>query len=125
MERDDEFVLLPDCYAGFLIPIFLEIGPSVSTGMGPAPFDFRHLQAWESCQGIELGPWQSSILVQMSREYVAFSIKAEEPECLAPAAPETQVVERRDAVFKALKSRLRGLIFKPKRGKIRKRKKGA
>lgn len=125
MEQAGEDISLPECSADFLLHYFLEIGPTAYTGMGSVPFDFTHIVAWQCCTGVELHPWQAQLLVQMSRDYVEFAYKATEPECLSPSGEEAQIIDRRDAVFRALRTKLRGLISKPKSGKIRKRKKGA
>lgn len=118
-------MLLPECSADFLLPIFLEIGPVIQTGLGAVSFGFREVAAWQTCIGHELPPWQARILVDMSREYASFNSEAEKPECPSPLDEGVQSADRRDAVFKALRGKMRGLISKPKRGKIRRRKKGA
>jgi hypothetical protein len=124
MEENDEIVILPECIADFLLCHLMEVGPSLSTGLGPAPFDHRHIEAWMRCNGIELPPWQCNLLVQLSREYVSFQSKAVEEDCPSPWATEEQTEVRRDVVARALQSRMRALTSKPRKGKIRKRKKG-
>ncbi|RYF70394.1 MAG: hypothetical protein EOO22_14420 [Comamonadaceae bacterium] len=87
-----------------LIDYFWEVGPTESTGMGPAPLTFQELHAWQMQMGLDLPPWQVRQLQLMSRAFLSESIRAEKPDCPAPwAAPALD----RPAVAKHIRNLLR------------------
>jgi hypothetical protein len=80
--------------------------------MGMAPIGWRDIEAWQSCVGIGLPPWQARALMDMSREYSAFSRLAEKPDCPSPTSEEAMGESRRDQVARALKIGLRAMMSK-------------
>jgi hypothetical protein len=106
---------IPDHPAAFIISYLLEIGPVVNGGLGPAAIDWRDLQAWQYCTGIKLSPWQSRLLVSLSRDYLVFSKKAEEPSCMSPISDEVQKSNNREAVARSLRIGFKALMSAPRR----------
>lgn len=123
MQKEGLLVFLPDTPADFLLPIFLDVGPTMPSGMGPLPLTYSELDAWSRLTGSILEPWEARALVGMSREYAAFSVKAERADCPSPMAVEDEMnEERRQAVANSLKSAFGALMTKPpKQSKVRKR----
>jgi hypothetical protein len=120
-KAEGEINLLPECSAGFLISHFFDVGPTASGGFGGA-FGWRELEAWQSCSGVELQPWECRALIAMSREYVAFADKATGPDCPPPWGPEEQTEERRARVARQLEMHFSALMTpKAKPSKVRKR----
>ena len=78
-----------------MLSLLSEIGIVVAGGMAPAPIGWRDIEAWQGCTGVRLPPWQSRLLVELSREYVGFLREAEKPECREPWLD--QPVEERNA----------------------------
>lgn len=110
MENAGQEPELPDCSAPFLISRLLEIGPTVPSGFGPAPLGWRDVEAWQSCSGLRLPPWQARLMIELSREFCSFTKKAEEPDCLAPWSDEAVVVDRRAEVARQLRVGFKSLI---------------
>jgi hypothetical protein len=110
--------------AGFLVPIFQEIGPSIQTGMGPVPISWRDLAAWQQCIEVKLLPWECRSLISMSREYVSFFPEAEKEDCPDPSEVVEITDEQRQIISSGLKSHFSSLVAqsaKP-RGRVKKRK---
>jgi hypothetical protein len=108
-EARGEEINLPECSLPFMVGYFMEVGPVVSTGMGPAPISWQDLLAWQSCIGVCLPPWQLRMLVGMSQEYVSFSRKAEKPDCPAPWVEEMDD-DRRLSIARRLKMGFKSMI---------------
>ncbi len=104
---------IPDVRAPHLLSYLLEIGPVVSGGWGPAAIDWRDLVAWQTCTSIRLAPWESRMLVSLSRDYLAYSKKAEEPSCLSPLSSEAQKSNNRDAIARSLKIGFKAMLANP------------
>lgn len=86
-----------------------DVGPVLSGGMGPAPLTYGELQAWQASTGVELSPWQATLLRRLSREFVAETNAAADPARPAPWAPEHETEERRAAVARDLGIGLRAI----------------
>ncbi|MBY0455261.1 MAG: hypothetical protein K2Q11_10335 [Burkholderiaceae bacterium] len=68
---------LPDVFAGqYLLDWLFEIGPTQPAGMGSGPVTFQELAAWQQQAGIELQPWEASMLRRLSVEYLNESYEA-------------------------------------------------
>jgi hypothetical protein len=110
MEAAGEDIVLPDCAAPFIVAELLEIGPVLSGSMGMSAIGWRDIEAWQSCMGVELAPWRSRLLVELSREYASFSQKAEKADCPAPWV-EVMTEDRREKIARSLKIGLEALIM--------------
>lgn len=105
--REDYMPEMPPLeQGGYLVAYLLEIGPVVSGGMGPAPLEFFHIDAWCNRVGIDLQPQESRMIRRLSREYVSESQKAEKPDRLPPWRPDevAPVVTDTQAALRALAS---------------------
>ena len=86
-----------------------DVGPVLAGGMGPAPITYGELQAWQVTTGIDLIPWQATMLRRLSREFVAETSAAAEAARPAPWAPEHENAERRAAVARDIGIGLRAM----------------
>lgn len=112
MEANGELVDLPECSAPFIINRLLDIGIVTAGGFGAGPISWRDLVAWQTCTGTPLPPWQARMLVELSREYCAFSVDAEKPDCVPPWAELAAVTEdRRARVARDLRIGFKALIM--------------
>lgn len=88
----------------YLIEHLMEVGPTTSTGMGPTPITWSEMQAWQQQRGIELQPWEASLLRGLSRDYASEMARAASIDCPAPwVSPEDvnreHVSQRVSALF--------------------------
>lgn len=81
----------PEIPAPYLLEYLFEVGPTVSTGMGPAIIGWRDLQAWQEMVGIDLEPWEARMLRKLSSAYLSQSLKSEKPDCPAPYVSQQQI----------------------------------
>lgn len=100
--------VIPDIPAPYLVEYLFEVGPTVSTGMGPAIVGWRDLQAWQDMLGLELQPWESRLLRQLSAAYLSQSLKSEKPDCPAPYLSQQQI--DREAVARKVGNAFRALM---------------
>lgn len=84
MRHDGVEPSLPDVPTQYLIEYLFEVGPTISTGMGPAIIGWRDLQSWQELLGISLHPWELRILRKLSADFLAQSLKSEKLDCPAP-----------------------------------------
>ena len=103
--------LFPVNPAPYLSEWLFDMGPTVVGGMGESPLGYQDMAAWQAVSGIELMPWEASLLRRLSGAYAVMRHKAEEPACPAPytgavdelKARRDQVAQQVDAVFGKLK----------------------
>lgn len=96
----------------YLLDIFFDVGPFVSSGMGAFPFDHCQLESWQRLMGVGLCPWEVRTLRSLSRAYCRQLALSSDPEVSAPgSAAETpeQEYERRERVASGLGAQLRML----------------
>lgn len=109
MQDRGETPALPDNPAPHVTDWFLEIGPTVATGMGEGPIGWQDMTAWSELTGVELDPWEAKTIRSLSSAFVAERHRARKPGCLAPYS--TLSADNRgrvDAQFKALVGALAG-----------------
>jgi hypothetical protein len=70
--------------AGYLLEYFWEIGPTLSSSMGPAALTNSELVYWQQNSGVDLTPWEAKTLVRLSRSYLAEGHAAIKPDCPPP-----------------------------------------
>lgn len=102
MDEDGEEYSLPDVSCPFLLSYLLEVGPVTSGPFGAGPIGWTDLRDWQFCLGITLPPWQCRVLLDLSREYLAFSKEAEAEDCPSPCTDEVLIESRRESVARGL-----------------------
>lgn len=89
-----------------MVAYFYEVGPTLFGDMGEMPISHVELLAWQENSGVELSSWEARAIVQLSREYLSFSRRAQDPKCEAPWDYET---EAKRVVAHDLKDYISGL----------------
>ncbi|NML88760.1 hypothetical protein HHL26_06725 [Sphingobium sp. TB-6] len=84
MKEDGIAVELPPNPTPYLTDWLMEIGPTASTGMGPAVLAWGEIEAWARQIGINLTTWEARTLRRLSRDFLDQMNKAKEPACPAP-----------------------------------------
>lgn len=75
---------MPEVEAGMhLVQMLFEIGP---TGK-EEPLAWGEIESWARVQGVPLQPWHYTLLVHLSREYLAESYEARDRNAPAPWEP--------------------------------------
>lgn len=112
MRGRGEPAILPHNPAPYLIEWLFEIGPTCAGSMGECPLTYLEMAAWQAVSGVELMPWEASLIRRLSAEYASMRHKAEEQSCPAPysavddlAANRDRVARQVDAVFGKLKKK--------------------
>lgn len=101
--NDGQAIPLPQIDVEYLVDILFEVGPTMASGMGELPLSHSELLAWMSNSGIELHPWESSMLRRLSRDYLASSVNAVRRDCPAPWAPRGDDINK-DVVAKKIRA---------------------
>jgi hypothetical protein len=89
---------------GYLVDHLWDAGPTVHTGMGPAPLSHADLAAYQANMGIELQAWEVRTLRRLSADYLAACQAAKEADAPAPYVPAQIDAERRATVSRGLKA---------------------
>lgn len=64
---------MPPVYSGqYLLDYLFEIGPV----KGEGPIEMRDLLDWQDALGVEWQPWQSRLLIRLSRAYLGETYRA-------------------------------------------------
>jgi hypothetical protein len=113
MRDKDVTPLLPRNSAPYLTDWLFEIGPTSAGSMGEGPLGYRDFAAWQTISGVELMPWEASLLRRLSIEYAVTRNKAEDQAFPAPYGGEAddvivnrpQVAKQVDAMFGKLKGK--------------------
>lgn len=95
---------MPPLTAPHLIARFFEVGPCMAGGMSPSRLTFSEIDAWCNRTGIDLLPWESRFLRQLSSEYVGELTRAEKRNARSPWD-----VVRAKIVARDVKEYLKGL----------------
>lgn len=101
---------LPDNPAPYLTTWLMEIGPVVAAGMGVGPIGWRDIAAWQDVTGIELTPWEATLLRRLSGDFAVMSREAESMDCPAPYVAGGDDT-RRAAVSRALGNAFKALAM--------------
>ena len=84
------------------------MGLASAGGLGLCPLSSQEMKAFIECSGIDLLPWEFSVIRRMSSEYVAQLNEGEDSECRPPYGDplnqfDREVVEKKvSSAFKAL-----------------------
>lgn len=106
-EGVDQPAMPPIAEGGYLVAHLLEVGPAGTAGMELAAVSFQELQAWLALTAHQLRPWEAGMLRRLSRDYVAETRRAADPQAVAPwraplAVDRAQVAKKVGALFGAL-----------------------
>lgn len=103
MQDQGETPSLPENPAPYITDWFLEVGPTVSTGMGEGPIGWPDMAAWQELTGIELDAWEARTIRSLSNAWAAERYRARKPTCMAPYNTFSVDSQNRvDAQFKAM-----------------------
>lgn len=94
MKKDGIDPQMPPNPMPHIITRLIEIGITESTGMGPSPLSWGEIGEWQRLTGVQLAPWETRMLRQLSIAYLAESRKAESENCPAPFRGEVTQRER-------------------------------
>lgn len=67
----------PECV--HMVEHWFDVGPAMPSGYGDVPLTHGEIDAWQRNCGIELPPWQASLLRRMSRGYLAERVAGVDP----------------------------------------------
>lgn len=99
------YLPLPEIEVTYLPALLFEIGPTMAGNMGEAPLSHGELRAWMDNTGIELQPWESTMLRTLSNEYLVAASLARKPDCPAPWQPDAESLDR-EAIARKVKGAL-------------------
>lgn len=83
-ESGGQLSMPPLEWGDYLVEYLFEVGPTLPTGMGAAPLTPPVIESAQRLLGIEFRPWEARLLLRLSREYLAESLKATEQNCPPP-----------------------------------------
>ncbi len=75
-----------------LIDYATELGLGMSTGMGITPITWQELDAWASRTNTPVTDDECRILIDMSKTYCAWSVKAKDKKCEPPFIPQNDTI---------------------------------
>lgn len=84
MKKNGLPVLLPPNPLPGVINRLMDMGLSEAAGMGVAPLSWLTIEAYQRTMGLDLPPWETKLIRQLSTEYVAESRRAESENCPSP-----------------------------------------
>lgn len=103
---------MPPNPAPYITEWLLEIGPTVPTGMGSGPIGWRDMEAWSSLTGSGLQPWEARLIRRLSLEFLAWTHKAEKPDCPAPwVTVDDATAANREAVARKVSNAFRAMAM--------------
>lgn len=97
-------------WGDYLVEYLFEIGPTLPTGMGSAPLTPPVIESAQRLLGIEFQPWEARLLLRLSREYLAESLKATKDGCPPPWVDSENAEADRIATAKRLEQAMMDLL---------------
>lgn len=70
--------IAPGC--AHIVEHWFDVGPAMPGGYGDVPLTHAELDAWQRNSGLDLQPWQTSLLRRMSRGYLAERVAGVDPQ---------------------------------------------
>jgi hypothetical protein len=111
IEDDGREPLMPPLdWGDYLVEYLFEIGPTLPTGMGSAPLTPPVIESAQRLLGIEFQPWEARLLLRLSREYLAESLKATKDGCPPPWVDSENAEADRIATAKRLEQAMMDLL---------------
>jgi hypothetical protein len=102
---------------GHLIDYLYDMGPTLSGAAGPIPLTHEEMEAWQRNSGVELGPWESSLLRRLSIEYLDSAQAAKNENCPSPLDPPELTEDQRETISNKVTNVFKMLMAtRPKRG---------
>lgn len=98
---------LPPNPARHIVDWLMEIGPAVATGTGEAAIGYRDIAAFQEVNGVEILPWEASLLRRLSRDFINQAADARKADCPPPYMDQEAV--NRVAVDRGLRALFKGL----------------
>lgn len=83
-ERAGRDIIWPDLSCPYLFDLLLNMGAYTNLGMGHVPLSWQEIDSWQKQNGIELKPWELSIIRRSSAAYVQQLQLATKPDCPPP-----------------------------------------
>lgn len=71
---------MPECSALYLVEYLIELG--VTYGEQAVPYS--EIESWQRQSGVELQPWESRVVKQLSEAYLSESHAARDPDAKSP-----------------------------------------
>jgi hypothetical protein len=84
MKKDGIRPQMPPNPAPHIIARFIEMGMTQSNGMGATPLSWSEISAWCDRTMINLPPWESRLMRELSSAYLAEGRVAESETCPPP-----------------------------------------
>lgn len=107
MQADRIEPSLPTVDAPHLLAYFWDVGPTQSGAMGEAPLSYTELLAWQTQAGLQLQPWEVSLLRRLSHDYLMAASAARAADCPAPYLSEESIEANRVAVGRQISMNMR------------------
>lgn len=101
---------MPETDAPYLLDYWQDLG-LVSAGMaGAVPLSANDIYAWSNLSGLELTPWEFSVLRQLSQNYAVYLNKGENPDEPPPYGALVQDFDR-DLVSKKVTNAFKSFLL--------------
>lgn len=102
IRRDGGVIRLPDPGLEYVVATLIEVGPTMTTGMGAAPLSYEEIRAYQETRGIRLTSWEALTLRRLSLEWLIEAERAKDPDAAAPWQGMMTLEERRAMVQRKL-----------------------
>lgn len=93
----------------YVVAYWQQAGMALSGGMGHTPLTATELSAWQRGVGIDLTPWEFSVILEMSRGYLTARSEGAKPDCLPPYGDPVNEFDR-SAVAKKVTNAFKAFI---------------
>jgi hypothetical protein len=110
-KNEDYHPEMPPLSGGaYLVGYLFEVGPVMSTGMGPSIVTHQELQAWQHGMGLVLEPWEIKFIRRLSSEYIGEQARATDRSAFPPWSPDDEDSAADNAVVaKSMKDAIRAM----------------
>ena len=78
----------------YLVAYWQDLGIVGNGAMGMVPLPYSEIKAWCNGKAISLDPWEFSLIIDMSREYITEYYAAEEPDRPPPYGDPELIFDR-------------------------------
>ena len=80
--------------AEYLVQMLQNVGISSNNGMGLAPLSWTELDSWCKLTKTQLSPWESEMMVHLSRQYVMKHYEFDKKDIMSEHNVEITVIDR-------------------------------